>query len=213
MTAEGHRHSDADIPHSDIQEEAQEPEADKEAEAREALLAEHLDRLVDEIRRKSQQGELTKLSEVDLGEDLEEEEQEELKKRLLEVEEIKSLTGGSGTVYLYSEAQMVERYARTVMAREENDPKQLVADTVREESKLYPRPTAIKIFTLPPFRIPPEILETIVEELVADEDEYADIQLSVASNDARYLYSTRYMQKQHADSLTEWYEVGQYESQ
>lgn len=198
----------------EIEEEEPEQDADEQDEgeldedgSNEDPLEVRLSQLVDFIRQSSYNGELVKLDQLEYGEDLREEEQEELQERLLALEEIKRLEGKSGRVYLYSSALMVDRYANLVLQREENDPKQLVADTVREESKLYPRPTKPDVFLLPPFKIPEPILDALVQELVEDEGAYGDIQEAEASNGVKYLYSTKHMDKQHAQYLTEWYEV------
>ena len=176
-------------------------------------LKARLEELVLVIRKNSQHGELTKLSQLAWGEELAEEQRKELEDRILELPELEQISNRSGEVYLYSTNYMVQRYAQMILQREENDPHRLVAETIREESKLYPRPTSPEIFTLPPFRIAQEVLATILDELVADSGEYSDIQESIASDGTRYLYSAKYLEKGHADYLAEWYAVGQYENQ
>lgn len=185
----------------------------EEEKAREEALAQKTAELLDLIRQHSHRGELVKITDLSFDEDFPDEDREEVLARLQAIEEIKRLEASDGRVFLYSSVLMVDKYANILLQREENDPKLLIAETVREESKLYPRPTPVSIFTLAPFKIPQQILDTVIAELVADEEDYADIKESVASTGTRFLYSERHLEKQYAEYLIEWQEVGQYENQ
>lgn len=131
---------------------------------------------------------------------------EELKER----EEFKDIYSkkGSNSLYLFSDKYVTQNYADMLVMVEEKDLLKMVADTVRKESKTYPRPTSSKLFTLRPFNLSKEQFDGVLEQLKKKE-EYKDIQESKASNGVLYLYSDEYMTKAHANSLTEWLEVEQ----
>lgn len=113
---------------------------------------------------------------------------------------------GSRNVYYFSTLSMTESYATYLARLGENDPLRLIADTVRDESRIYPRTTDMRVFSEAPFLLPPWKVQTLVEELAKDPD-CADIQSCKASNGAVYLYSTKYIDKAYAEGLTEWNEV------
>lgn len=200
------------VAESELETEAVDSEQEAE-KAREEALEQKLAELLNYIRHQSREGELVNIADLKFAEDFPEEDRAEVMARLEASEEIKRLEASDGRVFLYSSAFMVDRYAKTLLQREENDPRLLVAETVREESQLYPRPTPVNVFTLPPYKLPKQILDTVVAELVADEGDYADIKEVIASTGARYLYSDRHLEKQYAEYLVEWQEVGQYENQ
>ena len=114
---------------------------------------------------------------------------------------------GSKGVYYFSTLSMTESYATYLARLAENDPLRLIADTVRDESRIYPRTTAISIFGEVPFLMPPWKIKDLVASLGSN-PEFADIQSCSASNGAVYLYSTKYIDKAYAEGLTEWNEVG-----
>lgn len=114
---------------------------------------------------------------------------------------------GAKGVYYFSTLSMTESYATYLARLAENDPLRLIADTVRDESRIYPRTTAISVFGEVPFLMPPWKIKDLVASLGSN-PEFADIQSCAASNGAVYLYSTKYIDKAYAEGLTEWNEVG-----
>ena len=109
--------------------------------------------------------------------------------------------------WYYSSASMTAQYA-TLMARvAERDLVRLVAETVREASRLYPRPTAVQVFLAAPYGVSPKELERVYDELGRD-PRYADIRECRVSTGARYLYSDRHLTAEHAQGLAEWDAVG-----
>jgi hypothetical protein len=114
---------------------------------------------------------------------------------------------GSRADYYFSSLSMTENYATYLARLAENDPLRLVADTVRDESRIYPRTTALSTFAEAPFLMPPWKVREIVDRL-AGNPEFSDIQSCAASNGAVYLYSTQYLDRAYAEGLTEWNEVG-----
>lgn len=123
-----------------------------------------------------------------------------------------ALVGGTkGKTYLYDPRCMTARYAELLLRLEERDIPGLIAATVREESRIYPRPTLLGVFTEPPFGLAAEEVEQLVAEM-SNREEYGDICLVRASTGTKYLFSSRYLDPDYAKSLVEWLEVGQYEN-
>ncbi len=114
---------------------------------------------------------------------------------------------GSNAVYYFSSESITESYATHMARVAENDPLRLVADTVRDNARIYPRTTDIREFSNPPFLMAPWTIKDIASKF-AKNPEFNDIKSCTASNGAVYLYSTRYLDKTYAEGLTEWVEVG-----
>ena len=125
--------------------------------------------------------------------------------------DIKSVVITTGILYLYSETFISKSYVRILARAEANDPLSTIADTVREESRVYPRPTSLALFKELVFGIDPDKLDEYVERLFSRE-EYQDIKLIRASNGARYLYSERHLDGRLAKTQVEWVEVEQDEN-
>jgi hypothetical protein len=125
-------------------------------------------------------------------------------------EDIK-LMRGSWDTYYFSDHHMTEAYALHLFRIAEKDPAKLVADTVRDESRIYPRPTAAATFLETPFRMTAAELDGVLWQ-IAQRSDMSDIKRTNASNGALYLYSSHYLIDVHADSLAEWIEVGQLEN-
>lgn len=125
--------------------------------------------------------------------------------------DIRSITIATGAVVLYSETYITSNYAKILVRAEVNDPLATIVETVREESRVYPRPTNIELFKEQVFNINPNELENHLKQ-VLEQQEFNDIKIFQASTGAQYLYSTRYINDDHARSLIEWEEVGQYEN-
>lgn len=113
---------------------------------------------------------------------------------------------GAEKIYLFSENYMTKNYSKMMILVEEKDLFKTIAETVREESRIYPRPTDVRLFRKAPFKLSKEEFYEIYEQLKKKE-EYMDIQETRASNNALYLYSDKFLKRAHAASLAEWIEV------
>lgn len=118
----------------------------------------------------------------------------------------------SGRKYLYSATFISDSYARSLMRIEEKDPCLMIADTVREESKVYPRPTCIQLFTFAPFSLTIEGIKNHLEE-IKRRAEFEDICWFKASTGVVYLYSNQFISERFARRQAEWFEVEQFENQ
>ena len=126
-------------------------------------------------------------------------------------QDIKSLVGPTGIAYLYSDTYMTDNYAALVARVEAKNPYATIAETVREESRIYPRPTKVEYFYAPVFQIESGQMEMIIEALLK-KPEYADIKKIVASTGGIYLYSDQYMVQAAAERWVYKEEVERYTS-
>jgi hypothetical protein len=118
---------------------------------------------------------------------------------------------GRDEIYFSSDLHMTRAYAAYLYRLAEKDLVGLVVETVREDSRLYPRPTPLDFFLDPPFKFARDQLDDVLAR-IREPGDCQDIRESRASNGARYLYSTLRLTVPHAEALTEWNEVGQAEN-
>lgn len=121
--------------------------------------------------------------------------------------DIRLVTASTGAGYLYSEAYITRTYAGILIRAAANDPCATIAATVRDESRIYPRPTPVDLFRERIFNIEADELDIHVGRLL-EREEYQDIKKIVASTEAVYLYSDKYLNPNQAKALVEWNEVG-----
>ena len=107
----------------------------------------------------------------------------------------------------YSSHYMTEGYAKILILKGE-DLLSLIAETIRENSKRYPRPVPLGIFQDPPFELKQEDLMACLREM-AEQEDYRDIAQTVTSIGTVFLYSTLHLEPDYASSLAEWIDVGQ----
>lgn len=107
------------------------------------------------------------------------------------------LTARDGTAYAFSEQSMTEQYAQILLRIEANDPCYTIAETVRENSRVYPRPTDIELFKYGLFDVDRSKLD---EYIARTQELYEDIKLVHISGTA-YLYSDTYMNEDQAEMV------------
>jgi hypothetical protein len=130
-----------------------------------------------------------------------------LKRALDENEDIKEILSGKGISYYYSVQSLSETYAG-ILALKAEGPLRLIAETVRENSRLYPRPVPLVGFMEPPFSMTREAISACLQEM-GDDIDYRDIAQTTTSVGTPYLYSSRHIDPDHASMLAEWLDVGQ----
>ncbi len=109
--------------------------------------------------------------------------------------------------YFYSLRSMSDTYAG-ILAWKAEGPLRLIAEVVRENSRLYPRPVPMMCFMEPPFDLTEdEICECL--EALGEGREYQDIVQTITSIGRTFLYSSRHLDPDHAATLAEWIDVGQ----
>jgi hypothetical protein len=121
--------------------------------------------------------------------------------------DLTEISGRDGVSQYYSTQSLSETYARLLMQKKE-DPLSVMAEIVRENSAIYPRPVPIGIFRESPFDLTQEeILEYLKK--MAKQEEYQDITQTTTSIGTIFLYSTQHLEPDYASSLAEWLDVGQ----
>lgn len=166
------------------------------------------------IRKESIKGNLVAKDSIAEIAGIEEGEVEPLLARMLdfpEFIELKRISDSEGNEYIYSGSEMTDRYVEILMGLKNKDMLKLIAETVRYESKKYPRPTRADLFTKKPYSIDMEELRELLDSL-GEESDYRDLKFTEASNGTRFIYSEQHMTRFYATKLAEWYEVLQYET-
>lgn len=110
---------------------------------------------------------------------------------------------GSKATYLYSEHSMTTNFANIMIRLEDKDVFTTIAETVRFDSKTYPRATNSTAFFDYPYYIPKDQFGDIVKGL-GNKPDFKDIHTYTASNGGLYLYSDLYMPPERAANLVEF---------
>ncbi len=130
-----------------------------------------------------------------------------LRKLVEKSEDLHELAAQDDSRRYYSSNFMTEAYAMVLLQKQGN-PLRLIAETVRQNSELYPRPIPLDIFTQPPFDLTrQEVLDCL--ERMGTEEEYHDILQTQTSSSRVFLYSALHLEPEHAAMLAEWFDVGQ----
>ena len=131
-----------------------------------------------------------------------------LKEAREENKDLKELPGEDGVPRYYSDQFMSETYAR-ILSGKEGDPLQLIAEIVRENSALYPRPVPLHTFQDAPFGLTETELQACLEQM-AGRDTYKDIGQTITSWGTAFLFSSLHLDPAHTSMLAEWYDVGRF---
>jgi hypothetical protein len=187
------------------------PDPDAEAAAAAAAAQERLASVVDHIRRESRAARIT--SPVVFATEpfsLTEEQLAEVWTAIAGdtayADIVRTADERSGEEFLHSTTYLTVPYALLLLRSQANDPAYLIAETVRDYSKTYPRPTSVEFFELEPFNLK---LEEVFAHLtiMGSLEEYADVKQLTVSNGMVYLYSDRYLAQPQAQSIAQWDEV------
>ncbi len=122
-------------------------------------------------------------------------------------EDLKEISDKNGTPHYYSAQSLSEIYARILILREE-DPLLLLAQIIRENSAIYPRPVPLDLFRESPFDLTPEEISECLKNM-REGKEYQDIAQTTTSIGTVFLYSNRHLDPDYASMLAEWFDVGQ----
>jgi len=130
-----------------------------------------------------------------------------LKEAVEKNKDIKEISGSDGIPCYYSALSLSETYVRILIQKKEN-PLSLMAEIVRENSSIYPRPVPLDIFKESPFDFTQDELIGCLKKM-AEQREYQDIAQTITSIGTIFLYSTQHLEPDYASSLAEWVDVGQ----
>jgi hypothetical protein len=123
-------------------------------------------------------------------------------------EDIKTVTASSGEQFFYSTRHMSDYFAVLLSRVAAHDPCATIAETVRDESRIYPRPTCVLLFKEKLFGMNEADLKEIVDKTL-QRPEYGDLKMMVhPATGGVYLYSSQHMDGDTAFSLMDWQEVG-----
>jgi len=122
-------------------------------------------------------------------------------------EDIKTVTVGKGETFFYSTRHMSDYYALLLARVAADDPCATIAETVRDESKRYPRPTNALFFREKLLGMSEADLKVTIGVL-QQRPEFSDIKTMVhPTTGGFYLYSNQYLNADTASSLINWQEV------
>lgn len=113
---------------------------------------------------------------------------------------------GTNDVYYFSDKHISPAFARLTVRLDENNLIEMLVEQVRDDSRIYPRPTPARQFYNAPYRIEKEQLAALLASLKAEE-EYADIELFETTNGAQYLASRKFMHPDQAKAMAQLQEV------
>jgi len=122
-------------------------------------------------------------------------------------EDLNEISGGDGSLYYYSAQSLSEAYARILIQKGEN-PLLLMAQIIRDNSAIYPRPVPLEIFMGSPFDLTQEEIFECLKKM-GQQTEYQDIAQTTTSVGTIFLYSNQHLDPGHASMLAEWLDVGQ----
>lgn len=107
---------------------------------------------------------------------------------------------------LYHHLSCLSRGYAGILALKDS-PLLLIAETIRANSRDYPRPVPAVLFEAPPFGLTAELIQTSLQAM-AEAPDYADIARAETSEGDVYLYSTRFLEPAYAEFLAERLGVG-----
>jgi hypothetical protein len=178
-----------------------------------------IDVIAESIRKKSQAGHL--VSENEIFQELlkqdtlkgNREESQHLFKEILEetlnrYEDLEKLPDKGEGPRFYSSQFMTESYTRMLLQKE-TDLLLLIAEVVRENSAVYPRPVSLDLFRDSPFNLTQDQLQGYLEQM-AKEEVYRDIKQMTTSTGNVFLFSSLHLEPDYASMLAEWFDVGQF---
>ena len=109
---------------------------------------------------------------------------------------------GEKDEYYYSSLNMETNFAMIAMLVEEKDIPRTVAHMVRFNCKTYPASTPYRYFYQYPYHYTKQQLTRAIEILARDE-QYADIVTTKAFNGVPYLFSTKYFSLRYGQALAD----------
>jgi hypothetical protein len=121
--------------------------------------------------------------------------------------DLQEISNENGAAYYHSTRSLSETYAGILITKEEG-PLRIMAQVVRDNSKIYPRPVPLGMFSMSPFDLTQEeILDCLTK--MDEQEEYKDIARTTTSAGTVFLYSSRHLEPDYAFTLAEWLDVGQ----
>ncbi|ABK16775.1 hypothetical protein Sfum_1081 [Syntrophobacter fumaroxidans MPOB] len=124
--------------------------------------------------------------------------------------DIQMIPDDSGGAWYFSEQSMTVAYARLQLLKGRG-PLGMMAEVIREHSRVYPRPVPLALFRCAPFSLSDDDIALCLKEMTGLLP-YRDIAHLTTSIGNLYAYSTDHLEPGHAAMLAEWADVGQVEN-
>ena len=124
--------------------------------------------------------------------------------------DIKMIPDDSGDAWYFSERSMTGAYARVLLLRGQG-PLRMIAEVIREHSRVYPRPVPLALFQCAPFNLSDDEIALCLNEMMG-KSPYRDIARLITSIGNTFAYSTDHLEPGYAAMLAEWADVGQVEN-
>lgn len=125
----------------------------------------------------------------------------------LGMDDIQIIQDDSGGPWYYSQRFMTASYARVLLLKGRGA-LEMMAEVIREHSRVYPRPVPIALFRCAPFSLSEDEIELHLKEM-AGKSSYRDIARLVTSIGNAFAYSTDHLEPGYAAMLAEWADAGQ----
>ncbi len=116
----------------------------------------------------------------------------------------------SGDAWYFSEQFMTCAYARVLLLKAQG-PLKMMAEVIREHSRLYPRPVPLALFQCSPFNLSDDEIALCLKEMMGNFP-YRDIARLTTSIGNPFACSTDHLEPGYAEMLAEWVDVGQVEN-
>lgn len=121
--------------------------------------------------------------------------------------DIREIQDDSGAGWYFSEQFMTGAYARVLLLKGQG-PFRMMAEVIREHSRIYPRPVPLSLFQCSPFELSHDEIVLCLEEM-RGRGPYRDIAHLTTSIGNLFAYSTDHLESAYAAMLAEWMDVGQ----
>jgi hypothetical protein len=125
-------------------------------------------------------------------------------------EDIQAILDDSGGARYFSEHFMTGAYARVLLLKTQG-PLKMMAEVIREHSRVYPRPVPLALFQCSPFNLSDNEIALCLKEMTGKLS-YRDIAHLTTSIGNIFAYSTDHLEPGYAAMLAEWADVGQVEN-
>jgi hypothetical protein len=133
-----------------------------------------------------------------------------LEEAVLSHNDIKAIRDDSGDAFYFSELFMTGAYARVLMLKGQG-PLKMMAEVIRERSRIYPRPVPLALFQCAPFNLNDDEIALYLKEMTGKLP-FRDIEHLTTSIGNVFAYSTDHLDPGYAAMLAEWVDVGMVEN-
>lgn len=125
-------------------------------------------------------------------------------------DDIDVIGDGSGDPWYFSRLFMTDAYAQLLLLKGQG-PLAMMAEVIREHSRVYPRPVPLALFQCAPFDLSDDQIRVCLEQM-RGKPAYQDIAHLTTSAGQGFAYSTEHLDAGYAALLAEWADRGQAEN-